>query len=337
MRSDPPRSFDPDAPLRVAAVQMDARLGDVSANLEQVYRLLREACNRGARVIALPEFFTTTIVFDPRVHDAVLPPQNPALDLLVHVARRFDVYVGGSYLERRRADVYNTYVFVQPDGRVFRHDKDQPTMVENAFYVGGTDAGRFETDLGVVGAAVCWELIRTRTVHRLRGRVDLAMTGSHWWSPPLNWGRLGRIFGGMRRMNRHYVRHTPTRFARLVGAPVVHASHAGMVEGRILVEPRMLGTAPFRAHLMGETQIVGGDGRVRARRPREAGPGVVVTNVETGATTPLDAVPNRFWIPRLTPLFRLAWHHQNACGRAYYRRRHDAVREKPPQTKCEKE
>ena len=38
-----------------------------------------------------------------------------------------------------------------------------------------------------VGAAVCWELMRTQTVQRLRGRIDLALTGSGWWSFSENW------------------------------------------------------------------------------------------------------------------------------------------------------
>ncbi len=45
--------------LRVAAVQMTIRYGDVDAKLETAQRLVRKAIRKGATWIVLPEFFTT--------------------------------------------------------------------------------------------------------------------------------------------------------------------------------------------------------------------------------------------------------------------------------------
>ncbi len=49
--------------VRIAAVQMQAILGDVEANLAKAEQLAREAFRRGAEWVILPEFFTSGVAF----------------------------------------------------------------------------------------------------------------------------------------------------------------------------------------------------------------------------------------------------------------------------------
>jgi predicted amidohydrolase len=46
--------------MRVAAVQLEARVADVEANLDACERLADAAGAEGAEAIALPEFFSTS-------------------------------------------------------------------------------------------------------------------------------------------------------------------------------------------------------------------------------------------------------------------------------------
>ncbi len=304
--------------LRVAAIQLEGRIGDLDHNLTQVELLIGAALDKRPDVIALPEFFTTPIAYDRCLHSCSLPPDNPALDLLRIIARRHGVLIGGSYLEHRGEDVFNTYVMVEPNGSVHRHDKDQPTMVENAFYRGGYDDGVFPTEVGRVGAAMCWELLRTRTVRRLQGRVDFLMTGSHWWSPPRGWLVLGGFMDQMQAQNEIYMHETPGTFARFVGAPLVHAAQVGTLNRPLSLVPGGWMKLPFKSLLMGETQITDRDGFVIARRTREEGAGVLFGVVEPGARETALPVPERFWIPDLTKRFRFFWSHQNWVSKPEY-------------------
>ncbi|MDP1628464.1 MAG: carbon-nitrogen hydrolase family protein [Parvibaculum sp.] len=304
--------------VRAAAIQVEARVADIPWNIEHASRLVDAAVQQGAELVALPEFFTTCIIYDERVFGCSLPPDNPALDMLKDKARRHRIHIGGSYLEMRDGDVYNTYVFVEPDGTVHRHDKDLPTMVENAFYVGGRDAGLMQTTLGPVGAAVCWETVRTQTVKRLRGKVGLLMTGSHWWSEPgWKWPRdyWRRFHEGNGRM----MARTPGIFAGLVGAPLLHAGHAGVIEGGLLVLPGSRLAAPMRTQLMGETQIIDGEGNLLQRRRYQEGAGVVTADIVLGPSAPRAETPPRFWIPKFNAMLYAQWYHQNAAGKSAYR------------------
>jgi len=98
--------------------------------------------------------------------------------MLRRVSRDEGVLIGGSFLCRDLdGEVRNAFCPAGPSGLVGRHDKDLPTMWENALYAGGDDDGVIHTDGITIGAAVCWEYMRSATARRLRGRVDLASAG----------------------------------------------------------------------------------------------------------------------------------------------------------------
>ncbi|HKY93167.1 MAG TPA: carbon-nitrogen hydrolase family protein [Nevskiaceae bacterium] len=303
-----------------AAVQLEAEVGDVAANLERIERLVDEAARAGARLVAVPEFCTSRLPFDPDAHAAVLPPDNVALALLKRLAARHRLWIGGSMLVADGDEVFNRYHFVEPDGTVHRHDKDLPTMWENAFYGPGRDDGFFETGLGGVGAAVCWELIRTQTVRRLQGRTGVAVTGTHWWSLPTNWGRVvDRGLAPLGQYNRYLSENAPAEFARRLGAPVLQASHCGKFRTGFMLAPRLPVAPPYDTEFVGATQIVDAEGHVLAQRTTQEGPGVVVAEIALGAIEPVRPLEERFWIPELPLFLHAYWHQQNACGKAYYR------------------
>lgn len=308
--------------IRAAAVQLQGVAGNVAATLERVEQLAEAACAAGARLLALPEFFTSPVALDERVHRAVLPPRNMALDLLRRLARRHGCCVGGSMLIADGGEIYNRYHFVQADGQVFLHDKDLPTMWENAFYRGGGDDGAFDTAIGGVGAAVCWELIRTQTVRRLRGRVGVAMTGTHWWTLPHNWSSLvGGGLAPLAQFNRYLSENAPAEFARRLGAPVLQASHCGALRSRFLLLPGLPLAPAYDTEFVGQTQIVDAQGHVLAQRQAQEGPGFVIADITIGAQAPRLPLEPGYWIPRLPAFLHAYWHQQNACGKAYYRQR----------------
>jgi len=71
-----------DETITAAAIQMNARLGDVAGNLERAERLVREAFRRGAQWVVLPEFFTSPVGYHFALRHVALPPDggDPAAD-----------------------------------------------------------------------------------------------------------------------------------------------------------------------------------------------------------------------------------------------------------------
>ena len=302
--------------MRVAAIQMRARLADVEANLRSADRLVQEAFRKGAEWVILPEFFTSAVGFNRKMLDVAEPLEGRAMELLKRLAREHQGVVGGSFIALRGLQSYNSFVLAFPDGSTVLHDKDQPTLWENCYYLGGNDDGVLCTPQGNVGAALCWEFVRTRTARRLRGRVDVVVGGSCWWTLPEK--ALPGFPRALRERNLEIMIETPGRFARMLGVPVVHAGHAGEFEGGLPLLPGF----PFRSHYLGETQIVNGDGQILDRMRYEDGEGLVLAEISLGRkSAPGEPIPDRFWIPDLPPQIRFLWDIQNLHGRRYYRRK----------------
>ncbi|MEO6792768.1 MAG: carbon-nitrogen hydrolase family protein [Mycobacterium sp.] len=297
-----------------AAVQLEAVLGDVPTNLAACERLADEAGRAGAAIIALPEFFTTGIGFDESLATAALPPDGAATELLTTLASRHQALVGGSFLCRDPdGHVRNAYLLADPGGVVGRHDKDLPTMWENSFYTSGDDDGLLTAGGHAVGAAVCWELMRTQTVRRLRSRVDLMMTGSGWWSIP-RWSPHP-FFDHLERSNAATARLAAASFAQYVGAPVVHAAHVGALTCGMPWLPMK-----YRGHFEGGTLIAAADGTIVAERHADEGEGVVLGEITLGRQPARLDPPSGFWLHSRGMLPTAVWHYQRWHGRRWYGR-----------------
>lgn len=305
--------------MRVAAIQLEVRLGDVASNVAECERLATAAAAEGAEAIALPEFFTTGAAFLPEVASAAIPANGVAAEMLTRIAAAEDVLIGGSFLCRDDdGEVRNAYLLAGPGGLLGRHDKDRPTMWENALYVGGRDGddGVIPTGVGGVtmGAAVCWEFMRAQTARRLRGRVDLVLGGSNWWSIPV-WTPQ-RYTAGAQRANAANAAGAPAQFGRYVGAPVVHAAIAGEFGCPLPEFPPM----SYRGHFEGGAQITDARGVVLARRDGTEGSGYVIADVDARRSQPVEELPESYWLRRRGLIPTTAWNTQRVLGRRWYAR-----------------
>ena len=341
----PGRAQAPKQTIRVAAVQMHATLGEVDTNLENAERWVRLAMREGARWIVLPEFFTTGIAHHPtKLLSAYRPLDGAPMQLLKRLAREGDVYVAGSFLARSGPDVFNTFVLASPAGEVYTHDKDFPTTdIESTVYAGGED-DEFVKELGrhatvaskqpvlsrpeniksavfalpngmTAGAALCWEQCRYRTARRLTGRVDLVLAASGWPFLSQNVSRATPGAGRGALDAGEAIRETPRRLARLVGAPIIHASLVGDTwnsAGSVLGGEGVL-------RFSGESQVADAHGRTLARRGYGEGEGLVVAEIETGRVEPTESIPSdATWTLEVSPPNQQVWATSGAAGREAY-------------------
>jgi hypothetical protein len=164
-----------------------------------------------------------------------------------------------------------------------------------------------------VGAAVCWEFMRTGTAQRLRERVDMVVGGSCWWSLPA-WPPAA-IRDRLEAANARQATTVAPTFARYVGAPVVHAAHCGELDCAMPWSPLR-----YVGHYEGGASIADAHGRLLARRGRGDGPGHAVADVEPGRVEPELPIPDRFWLHRRGAVAALTWAVQRAHGRRWYAR-----------------
>lgn len=301
-----------------AAIQLDTEIGNTKKNLKACERLAEQALASGATWIGLPEFFNTGISWNPDLVNAIEYEDGPSANLLCNFSKKHAVVIGGSFLCRvPEGGVRNRYLCFSKGVLIGKHDKDLPTMWENAFYEGATDkdSGILGEIEGIrVGSAVCWEFIRTQTARRLRGKVDVIMGGSHWWSPPSNWPNLFIRKAAI--YNTENLIKSVQETARLVGAPVIHGSHCNSFSCKMLGFPFL----NYHGTLEGNTAIIDANGKILALRTKEQGEGIVTANITLKSIEVKEKIPKRFWLRYRSVLPAFAWHYHGFLGRRWYKR-----------------
>jgi predicted amidohydrolase len=276
--------------IRVAAIQMNCKLGELNTNLNSAEKLIRKAFEQRAELVILPEFFTSPAVgfsFNLKIVEATCPLNGKPMQLFKKLSQEYNGVVGGSFLAFHGEDIYNSFVLVFPDGTYYVHNKDFPTFSENCYYTGGTDDGVFETPIGNIGVALCWEYIRTSTAKRLLDRVDIVIGGSCW--PALTNPEIEPESASLSMLKK-----APTQFARLVGVPVIHSNHVGEVRYYSDGDPTKYDVQFYG----GETQIVDGYGKIVKKLSYADGEAIIIADVILGKVAlPTAPIPDRFWIP----------------------------------------
>ncbi len=152
--------------FRVGLVQMSCST-DPDENLEKAAARVREAAEKGAQMVCLPELFRSQYFCreeDARIFDLAESIPGPSTERLTAVAREAGVVVIASLFERRAAGVYhNTAAIIDADGAllgIYRkmHIPDDPLYYEKFYFTPGDLGFRtFDTKFGRIATLVCWD------------------------------------------------------------------------------------------------------------------------------------------------------------------------------------
>lgn len=178
---------DPSAPIvRATVVQASTVFYDTPATLEKAERLLAEAAGYGSQLVVFPEAFvggyprgsTFGVAIGNRTlkgkeefrkyHASAIDVPGPEVDRLAAMAGKYKVYLVMGVIERDGYTLYCTILFFDSQGHYLgKHRKLMPTALERIIwgFGDGSTIPVFETPIGKIGAAICWEnkmpLLRT--------------------------------------------------------------------------------------------------------------------------------------------------------------------------------
>ena len=171
--------------LTVAACQIDARIGEVEANLAELELTLTDASRRGAALAVAPEAAVTGYAFDTRDEALAVARRATAVaaDQLVALARRLGLAMIVGTLEVDGDELYNTALIIGPDGLLARYRKTHlPFLGVDRFVTPGAEPPRVVELAGArVGVLICYDL-RFPEAARV-----CALEGADLIALPTNW------------------------------------------------------------------------------------------------------------------------------------------------------
>ena len=152
--------------ITVAAVQMKMS-ANPAENLAHAEALVREAADKGAQIVLLPELFERPYFCQERRYDyldyAQPVSENSAVLRMQTLAKERSIVIPVSFYERDGNCSYNSVAMIDADGSllgVYRktHIPDDHYYQEKFYFSPGNTGFRvFGTRYGAVGVGICWD------------------------------------------------------------------------------------------------------------------------------------------------------------------------------------
>ena len=152
--------------VTVAAVQMKCST-NVEENIAKADALVREAAEKGAQIILLPELFERQYFCQERRYEyyefAKEVNENDAVKHFSALAKELSVVIPVSFYEKDVNRLFNTVAVIDADGSnlgIYRktHIPDDHYYQEKFYFTpGNTGFKAFKTRYATIGVGICWD------------------------------------------------------------------------------------------------------------------------------------------------------------------------------------
>ncbi len=152
--------------VKVAATQMSCSC-NIDENISKAEKFVREAAEKGAKIILLQELFETPYFCQKEKSDYYIyakeVAENKAINHFRKIAKELKVVLPISFYEKKNYARYNAIAIIDADGEVLgtyrkSHIPDGPGY-EEKFYFNPGDTGFkvWNTRYGKIGVGICWD------------------------------------------------------------------------------------------------------------------------------------------------------------------------------------
>lgn len=152
--------------VKVAVTQMSCSRNP-EETLAKADRLVRQAAEKGAKIILLQELFETPYFCQLQKFEylELAKPlgENPAVNHFRKVARELDVVLPVSFFERAENTQFNSVAVIDADGEILgvyrkTHIPDGLPYAEKFYFTpGDTGFKVWDTQYGRIGVGICWD------------------------------------------------------------------------------------------------------------------------------------------------------------------------------------
>jgi N-carbamoylputrescine amidase len=242
--------------LRVASIQLQARLGEIEANLRHAEPFVTRAAAEGAALVVLPELFNTGYLPNRDLWRHVESSTGRTVQWLTTMAHRFELFLGGGFAVWDGDDVINGFALAGPDGTIV--GSARKSNAEAYLFRRGHGAHVIQTAIGRIGVGICADCQSPRVLRTLHDRsVDLVLMPHAAPTPAVVRGAVSEadIWA-----QRERLAELPVAYARSLGVPAIFVNQTGPMAPMSGILGRLMDPAIFR--LQGGSRIVDSDASV---------------------------------------------------------------------------
>ena len=151
--------------IKLALAQITSKRENKSENLLKIEKLTLKAKQQEADLIIFPEMSLTGYVLLDQVYELAETIPGPATEKIEALAKKTGMHIvfGLPELsEKTQATVFNTAVFVGPQGLIGKYRKmylpTHSVFEEKRYFRPGYETAAFQTELGNIGLTICYDV-----------------------------------------------------------------------------------------------------------------------------------------------------------------------------------
>ena len=151
--------------IKLALAQISSKRESKNENLLKIEKLTLKAKQQGADLIIFPELSLTGYVLLDQVYELAETIPGPSTQKVEALAKKTGMHIifGMPELsEKTQATVFNTAVFVGPQGLIGKYRKmylpTHSVFEEKRYFRPGYEPAAFQTDLGNIGLSICYDV-----------------------------------------------------------------------------------------------------------------------------------------------------------------------------------
>jgi predicted amidohydrolase len=164
--------------IRLALAQISSKRGDKEENLRKIEEITAKAKAQSADLVIFPELSLTGYVIRDQIYELAETIPGPSTNRVEEIARKNGIYIVfgmPEQSEKTRATLFNTAVFIGPEGFIGKYRKmylpTHSVFEEKRYFRPGYQTAVYDTALGKIGLCVCYDLFfpEVTRLARLKG------------------------------------------------------------------------------------------------------------------------------------------------------------------------
>ena len=171
---------------KVAAFQMDCKLGQTEQNADRIITILHDAKRQNVRLVVFPECALSGYCVNSVEETAqvAIPIHDPNIQRIVDACKELSIYACVGYTENRNGKRYNSAFLAGPEGRILSNYSKMhlPYVGADKFVEKGQPPEPpVQTEIGSLSTIICYD-VRFPELTRYYGLngADIMMHPTNW-------------------------------------------------------------------------------------------------------------------------------------------------------------